>query len=146
MSVDIRLNAPPTRSDAELLPSVPTREELALLAAAGVARAVLPGEQLFRRGDEAQSMYLIDTGQVRLVFEDGLADKILSEGQYFGELSVFVGEHLRFGSAVAETECVLFEITSASFASLLDREPAIMPPGVNVMRACGKPRGGLRPP
>jgi CRP-like cAMP-binding protein len=86
VSVLTRLNAPPPRTDGEVLPSVPTREELALLAAAGVARAVLPGEQLFRRGDEAQSMYLIDDGQVRLSFEDGLADKILGAGQYFGEL------------------------------------------------------------
>jgi diguanylate cyclase (GGDEF)-like protein len=126
VSVESRLSAPPPRTQGEVLPSVPTREELALLSAAGVVRAVLPGEQLFHRGDDASCMYLIDSGQVRLIFRDGLADKILSAGQYFGELSVFVGEHLRFGSAVAETECVLFEITSASFASLLDREPAIM--------------------
>jgi diguanylate cyclase (GGDEF)-like protein len=124
--VDSRLSAPAPRADGELLPSVPTSEELALLAAAGVTRAVLPGEQLFRRGDDAQSMFLIDTGQVRLSFEDGLADKLLGPGQYFGELSVFVGQHLRFASAVVETECVLFEITSAAFASLLDREPATM--------------------
>ena len=121
-----RLNAPPPRTDGELLPSVPTRDEWALLSAAGVARAVLPGEQLFQRGDDAQSMYLIDDGQVRLSFEDGLADKILSKGQYFGELSVFVGQHLRFASATVETEGVLFEISSAAFASLLDREPAVM--------------------
>jgi len=126
VNLETRLSAPPPRSDGELLPSVPTREELSLLQNAGVARAALPGEQLFRRGDEAQSMYLIDSGQVRLSFEDGLADKILSAGQYFGELSVFVGEHLRFASAVVETEGVLFEISAAAFASLLDREPATM--------------------
>ena len=109
-----------------MLPSVLTREEWALLSAAGNTRAVLPGEQLFRRGDGAQSMYLIDTGQVRLSFEDGLADKILGAGQYFGELSVFVGEHLRFGNAVVESEGVLFEVSSAAFAALLEREPAIL--------------------
>ena len=126
MTVVTRLNAPPPRTDGEVLPSVPTREEWALLQGVGVARAVLPGEQLFRRGDDAHSMYLIDDGQVRLSFEDGLADKILSAGQYFGELSVFVGEHLRFGNATVETEGVLFEISSAAFAALLDREPATM--------------------
>jgi diguanylate cyclase (GGDEF)-like protein len=124
--VETRLSAPPPLTGGESLPSVPTREEWALISAAGVTRAVLPGEQLFRRGDEAQSMFLIDTGQVRLRFEGGLADKILGPGQYFGELSVFVGEHLRFACAVVETEGVLFEITAAAFASLLDREPAVM--------------------
>jgi diguanylate cyclase (GGDEF)-like protein len=122
--VDSRLSNQVPRADAQLLPSVLNREEWALLSAAGLTRAVLPGEQLFRRGDDAQTMFLIDTGQVRLSFEDGLADKILGAGQYFGELSVFVGQHLRFASAVAEDECMLFELSSAAFASLLEREPA----------------------
>jgi len=124
--VETRLSASPPLARSDLLPSVPTRDEWALLSAAGMTRAVLPGEQLFRRGDEAQSMFLIDTGQVRLSFEDGLADKMLGPGQYFGELSVFVGEHLRFANAVVETEGVLFEISASAFASLLDREPAVM--------------------
>ena len=78
--------APPaaSRADAALLPSVLSADEWSLLSAAGVTRAVLPGEELFRRGDDAQSMYIIDSGQVRLGFEDGLADKILGAGQYFG--------------------------------------------------------------
>jgi diguanylate cyclase (GGDEF)-like protein len=101
-------------------------EEWALLSGAGVARAALPGEQLFCRGDDAQSMFLIDTGTVRLSFEDGLADKVLGTGQYFGELSVFVGQHQRFASAVVESEGVLFEITGTAFAELLEREPAII--------------------
>jgi len=101
-------------------------EEWALLSSAGVARAALPGEQLFNRGDDAQSMFLIDTGTVRLSFEDGLADKVLGTGQYFGELSVFVGQHQRFAGAVVESEGVLFEITATAFAELLEREPAII--------------------
>ena len=100
--VDTRPPAPAASTASESLPSVLNREEWALLSSAGVTRAVLPGEQLFRRGEDAQSMFLIDTGQVRLSFEDGLADKILGAGQYFGELSVFVGQHLRFASAVVE--------------------------------------------
>jgi hypothetical protein len=40
-----------------LLPSVPTSEELGAAFGRGVTRAVLPGEQLFRRGDDAQSMF-----------------------------------------------------------------------------------------
>lgn len=112
--------------DGPMLPSALSAAEWALLSSVGVTRAVLPGEQLFRRGDNAQSMYIIDTGQVRLGFEDGLADKILGRGQYFGELSVFVGQHLRFASAVVETEGVLFEISAETFAGLLEREPAVI--------------------
>ena len=54
--VDTRPPSQAARAEAGLLPSVPTPEERVLLSAAGTARAVLPGEQLFRRGDEAQCM------------------------------------------------------------------------------------------
>ena len=106
------------------LPSQLSPEEFRILAAAGVSRAVLPGEELFRRGEAAQSMFLIDTGEVRLGFDDGLADKLLGPGQYFGELAVFIGRHQRFARAVAETPGVLYEITQSAFQALVDREPA----------------------
>ena len=106
------------------LPSQLSPDEFRILAAAGVSRAVLPGEELFRRGESAQSMFLIDTGEVRLGFDDGMADKLLGTGQYFGELAVFIGRHQRFARAVAETPGVLYEITQTAFQALLDREPA----------------------
>ena len=89
------------------LPSALTDYEQHVLASVGISRAVLPGQELFQRGDSAQGMFLIDTGEVRLSFDDGLADKLLGPGQYFGELSVFVGHHQRFARAVVETAGVL---------------------------------------
>jgi diguanylate cyclase (GGDEF)-like protein len=124
--VDSRAPSSSPQADSNLLPAVLTAEEWALLSRAGTARAALPGENLFRRGDDAQTMFLIDTGEVRLRFEDGLADKILGAGQYFGELSVFVGQHQRFASAVVESECVLVEVTGDAFSRLLEREPAVI--------------------
>ena len=114
------------RADGHSLPSALNAEEWALLTGAGVARAALPGELLFRRGDDAQSMFLIDAGEVRLSFEDGMADKVLGAGQYFGELSVFLGQHQRFAGAVVETEGALFELSAHAFSQLLEREPAII--------------------
>jgi diguanylate cyclase (GGDEF)-like protein len=107
------------------LPSTLSSDERRALAGVGISRAMLPGEELFHRGDEAQSMYLIDTGEVRLSFEDGLADKLLGPGQYFGELSVFIGQHQRFAHAIAETAGVLYEITRDAFERLLQSEPMI---------------------
>lgn len=124
--VEPRSSSPSLRAGDNRLPAVLNREEWAVLAGAGVARAALPGEQLFCRGDDAQSMYLIDTGEVRLSFEDGIADKVLGPGRYFGELSVFVGQHRRFAGAVVESEGLLHEISDSAFSRLLDREPAIM--------------------
>ena len=124
-SPDIHTHGPIVRGDDHRLPSTVTPEEWALLSGAGFARAALPGEQLFRRGDDAQAMFLIDTGEVRLSFEDGMADKILGRGQYFGELSVFIGQHQRFASAVMESDGVLFEITATEFTKAMEREPAV---------------------
>ncbi|TNJ32753.1 GGDEF domain-containing protein [Arenimonas terrae] len=115
--------ADPT-AGADRLPTQLSTEEFRVLAAAGVSRAVLPGEELFRRGEAAQSMFLIDTGEIRLSFDDGLADKLLGPGQYFGELAVFIGRHQRFARAVAETPGVLYEITQAAFQGVIEREPA----------------------
>lgn len=117
---------PPEGDEGPQLPSQLSADEFRVLASAGVSRAVLPGEELFRRGDAAQSMYLIDTGEVRLCFDEGLADKQLGAGQYFGELAVFIGRHQRFARAVAETPGVLYEVTQEAFQSLLDREPALV--------------------
>ncbi len=97
-----------------------------MLVGVGVVKATLPGEHLFRRGDAGQSLYLIDTGEVRLSFEDGQSDKVLGPGQYFGELSVFIGQHRRYASAVVETAGALYEITRPAFQSLLTSEPVIV--------------------
>jgi len=108
------------------MPSALNAEEWKLLAGVGMARAALPGERLFNRGDNGNTLFLIDTAEVRLSFEDGMVDKLLGHGQYFGELSVFIGQHQRFASAVVESEGVLFEIAAGDFAKLMEREPAII--------------------
>lgn len=108
------------------LPAQLSAEEFRALASVGTSRAVLPGQELFRRGDAAQSMYLVDSGEVRLCFDDGLADKLLGPGQFFGELAVFLGRHQRFARAVAESSGVLYEINQPTFDALLAREPALV--------------------
>ena len=102
-------------------------EEMQALCSVAVSRAMLPGEELFRRGDDASSMYVIDTGEVRLSFDDGIVDKLLGPGHFFGELSVFIGQHQRFAHAIAEAPGMLYEITTESFQGLLASHPATAP-------------------
>jgi diguanylate cyclase (GGDEF)-like protein len=109
------------RSPTEL-----TQAERELLAGVGVVRATLPGEHLFRKGDAGQAMYLVDAGEVRLSFDDGQSDKVLGPGQYFGELSVFIGQHQRYASAVVETAGALYEINRTAFQSVLASHPVIV--------------------
>lgn len=116
----------PIAGDDLRLPTQLTDEEFRVLASVGTSRALLPGQELFRRGDAAQSMYLIDSGEVRLCFDDGLADKLLGSGQFFGELAVFLGRHQRFARAVAESAGIVYEIGQAAFDQLLEREPRLV--------------------
>jgi diguanylate cyclase (GGDEF)-like protein len=118
--------SPTLRAGDARLPTVLSAEEQRVLTSVAISRAVLPGEELFHRGDDARSMYLVDTGEVRLSFDDGLADKLLGPGQYFGELAVFIGRHQRFARAVVETAGVLYEVTQEAFERLLKQEPAIV--------------------
>lgn len=97
--------------------------ERALFAGAGVALHVLAGDTLFRRGEHGRSMFLLEAGEVRLCFGDDMADKLLEPGQYFGELAVFLGEHLRTADAIAESDCSLREIDVAAFDNLLEQAP-----------------------
>lgn len=125
-AADTYRNSGPINDAAARSPTGLTLAEREMLVRVGVVKATLPGEHLFRRGDAGQSLYLIEAGEVRLSFEDGQSDKVLGPGQYFGELSVFIGQHQRYASAVVETAGALHEITRTAFQSLLASDPVIV--------------------
>jgi diguanylate cyclase len=108
------------------LPSFLTATEMQLLCSIAVSRAVLPNEILFKRGEPARCMYIVASGEIRLSFEEGLSDKMLGEGHYFGELAVFIGQHYRAAQAQAEGTCMLYEISDVAFQRLLAEQPAIV--------------------
>lgn len=101
-------------------------EELRLFVGAARRQAVVAGEVLFRRGEAGQSMFVIESGQIRLEFGDGLADRVLGPHEYFGELAVFIGQHSRMASAVAETGSVVHVVDQAAFECLLGEQPGLL--------------------
>lgn len=84
------------------------------------------GERLFEYGAAASCMYVVESGEVRLLFGEGMADKIVQTQQYFGELAVFTGHHQRMAGAVAETEAVVWAIDQTAFEALLVQRPGLM--------------------
>ncbi|MFC4727410.1 sensor domain-containing diguanylate cyclase [Coralloluteibacterium thermophilus] len=104
-------------------PRVLEHDERALFGGAGTEVAFLAGDVVFRRGEHGRSMFIVAAGEVRLCFGDDFADKLLEPGQYFGELAVFLGDHYRTATVIAETDCRLREIDAAAFDALLAREP-----------------------
>ncbi|HRQ64532.1 MAG TPA: GGDEF domain-containing protein [Xanthomonadaceae bacterium] len=109
-----------------LLPRQLSDRELNLFIQTGTRRELAPGELIFRRGELGRSMFVIESGCVRLSFGDGLPDKLIGEREFIGELALFIGNHSRVASAAAERQSVVHVIEHAVFESLLQREPELI--------------------
>ena len=97
-----------------------------MLRGAGPSRRAAADELLFRKGEIGHSMFVIETGEVRIEFGDGLPHKLLGPREYFGELALFIGNHARVASAIAHTGCSLRVIDYPAFDYLMENEPALL--------------------
>ncbi|HUP23650.1 MAG TPA: cyclic nucleotide-binding domain-containing protein [Thermoanaerobaculia bacterium] len=92
------------------------------------------GEVIFRQGDSGHEMFIVQDGQVEIVFlhaggkEDRLA--VLEQGDFFGEMAVLEGEP-RTAGARALTACRVLSVGGATFTKLLQENPEI---AVRMMR------------
>src|SRR5580698_934200 len=89
--------------------------------------AVSKKKTIFAQGDEADAVFYIQSGKVKLtvVSQTGREATIgmLSEGNFFGEGSL-AGQALRMGSAAAMTDCDLLRIDKKAMMEALHREHA----------------------
>jgi CRP-like cAMP-binding protein len=104
-------------------------EEVAALINSSQPWRLTRGEVLFRTGDEATGIFLIDSGKVKLTWrvcegepEDVL--EVLGSGHVFGEVSV-CDRCPRIGSAVAVTRCELRHVPTAEVERLISRHPSL---------------------
>jgi CRP/FNR family transcriptional regulator, cyclic AMP receptor protein len=110
------------------------RQVTALIAAVHEAseqealRALIPymtsehrrsGDVLFRRGDPANRLYLVQRGSV--AFPE--IDKRVSTGSVFGEVGLFAPKHVRSATAVCEEECRLATISGDKALELYYQDP-----------------------
>jgi diguanylate cyclase (GGDEF)-like protein len=115
-------NALPTPA----LPRQLTEVQMAMFSASGMRRDLYPGEIIFRKGELGRSMFVVESGQVRLEFGDGLTNKLLAAREFFGELALFIGNHARVANAVATAPTTLLVIEHAAFENLLHDQPAAL--------------------
>jgi len=100
------------------------------LAASLKRRSLKRGEALFRKGDEGTSLYIVKTGSVKIVLPsdttgDEVAAAILSEGDFFGEMSLLDGMP-RSADVVALEPSELLALSQKDFLAFLkDNEGAI---------------------
>jgi len=100
---------------------------LAMIGDARQMLAVPKKQTIFTQGDEADAVFYIQKGKVRLTVVSKTGKEatigILSEGNFFGEGSL-AGQALRMGSAAAMTDCQLLRIEKKAMMDALHREHA----------------------
>jgi CRP/FNR family transcriptional regulator, cyclic AMP receptor protein len=89
--------------------------------------AVPKKTMVFTQGDEANAVFYIQTGKVKLTVVSTAGKEatigILTEGDFFGE-GVLAGQIVRMGSAAAMTDCELLRVEKRAMMSALHREHA----------------------
>lgn len=84
------------------------------------------GDTIFNCNEEGNSLYILMEGKVELSIEDYVGDKItlkvVSPGDYFGELAV-LGGGKRTATAKALEPCVCYELTRNQLLDFLHHKP-----------------------
>ena len=108
----------------------PTFNPKTFLATIGEGRktvTVRRKERIFTQGDQADAIFYIQNGKVRLTVVSKVGKEatiaMLSEGSFFGEGSL-AGQPLRIGSAAAMTDCQLLRIEKKAMMNALHGEHA----------------------
>ena len=109
-------------------PEAVTIEDIAvedILAACGDAPIVTlkPGEILFREGDDAQAMYVVKQGTLRILSGSTILETVRTGG-IVGEMAIIEAHMPRSATVIAGTYCELVEIDVPRFLSLVANNPA----------------------
>ena len=85
-------------------------------------------ERIYFEGDEAEYLYLVAMGKVKLIRNTDSGREVLLDilrgGEYFGALMAF-GGRVHTETAVAQTDCCILQISSVDFESILSEYPDV---------------------
>lgn len=84
-------------------------------------RTVKAGTVLWRKGDPATEMLYLEQGNLRLQEYD----ELLIEGALVGEIGLFAPDNRRTLTLAAQTDCVLYSLTSEELGLLVYQEPKL---------------------
>jgi len=77
------------------------------------------GEILFRRGDEADRLYILTAGEIRLLE----LDLTILPGSFCGEIGLFSPLHRRTATAMCTTDVTFHSLTSAQVDTIFYQNP-----------------------
>jgi CRP-like cAMP-binding protein len=96
--------------------------DFGLLAGDGIAtRAAKAGEIIFKEGDEAQQLFIIKSGEVRIQSGNRMLAE-LSTNHIFGEMAL-IDDAPRSATAIAKTDVELVPISEKQFLFLVSQTP-----------------------
>lgn len=105
-----------------------TDADLAELGASLQRRQFAAGSMVFSQGDNGDSMYIVDSGDINIHLPGDASRRIslkdISRGEYFGELALF-DEKPRSASALATTATVLLELQRRTLEGYLESRPKV---------------------
>jgi len=80
------------------------------------------GETLFRKGDDGDALYLIQSGRIRLLADGGILIASQGPGNLVGETDVFLGRPRTIGASVA-SDAELWVLTRHDLLDLIAENP-----------------------
>ena len=115
------------RTLGDVLPiEILTEPERDTLAREMHLRRFRAGEVIYHRGDPASDAFVVFSGLVKLVLLDDEGHEVIvalrARGEFFGELALFE-ERDRDATAIAVPATQVFQLSRASLAEILERNP-----------------------
>jgi len=102
-----------------------TQKELRNIASIVHKREYSVNERIFSQGDPGLGMYVIESGEVEIIYCDSGTEKslaVLRVGDFFGELSL-LDESPRSAAAIAKERSKIIGFFRPDLINLLDRSP-----------------------
>lgn len=85
-------------------------------------KVFVPGERIFRAGDQADALYMIHSGKIEILSAEGKHLAVLSEGAVFGEIAL-ISDSPRTATARALSYCDLYLLPKADFQRIVASYP-----------------------
>src|SRR5262249_62367321 len=99
-------------------------------------RRLSRGLRIFFKGDPGDHLYVIESGEVKLVLSGGEGQEsildVLRAGDYFGEMALF-DEQPRSADAVAAEPTQLLSLHRDDFRAVIERYPTVAFPVVRAL-------------
>jgi CRP-like cAMP-binding protein len=84
-------------------------------------RTFVSGATIFKAGDDAREMFVVESGEVDLIVNGEIVETVGPDG-FFGELAL-IDDSTRSADAVARSDCRLLTLTRHRFLFMVDEIP-----------------------